>query len=624
MRITLRIVAAALAFAVTLCASDRLRAQEDFVREVIEEKTHWDAAALERALLEARSGRLPTAAEADAARRDADAADTAAPGESVVSNGTSPESEVHAAINPADSNNIIVSPIDIGSITTGLICPIYYTKNFGRTWQRSVFKTTPLGFTGLVSGGGDPVIAFDNDGVAYIIWISVYRPVIGSDSTHFGLYWAYSDDGGATWRQAALDEVHVGRYGRMTPSEVVDKEWIAVDRSSTPRRNTIYVAYVNAVSNGTGQRIVVRAMRPGTRQFVQQSTDVSTAAFRFVQFASIDVDLDAVVHVSFFGSLDNSHYGLYYASSADGGESFSAPVLISAVHAPKFSGDATYNSIPGITSRRMYPCPHIAVDKTNGPNRGNLYAVWTADGTTSDLRNGLDVYFSRSADRGATWSKPALVNDDPRGVLRHQHYPSITVNSDGVVVVSFYDRRTDARNYTTNYMVACSFDGGLTFARNVVASAQPTDFSTVGSRNSQFGIGEYTQVVATNNYAIPVWTDGRTGDGDLNILSAFVPISPESESGVERVGSVTTRLELTGAGVRGDAVEMTFRLDVPGRASARLSDVSGRITAEVPERDMEAGVHTIRIPAAGLPSGRYMAQLTTTVGNAAQAVLLVR
>jgi len=54
------------------------------------------------------------------------------------------ESELHAAVNPADTNNIIISAMrqDPNSFLAPLQFPTYYTKDFGATWQLSEFDGT--------------------------------------------------------------------------------------------------------------------------------------------------------------------------------------------------------------------------------------------------------------------------------------------------------------------------------------------------------------------------------------------------------------------------------------------------------------------------------------------------
>jgi hypothetical protein len=80
----------------------------------------------------------------------------------------------------------------------------------------------------------------------------------------------------------------------------------------------------------------------------------------------------------------------------------------------------------------------VAVDPTDG----NLYAVW------QDVRfnNIEEVAFSMSTDGGFTWSEPIKINQTPDDItlLRRQAFlPSVAVNGQGVVGVTYYDFRND-------------------------------------------------------------------------------------------------------------------------------------------------------------------------------------
>lgn len=85
----------------------------------------------------------------------------------------------------------------------------------------------------------------------------------------------------------------------------------------------------------------------------------------------------------------------------------------------------------------------VAVDPVNG----RLYAVWQ----DSRFSGGeIDqIAFSQSTDGGATWSAPIKVNQTPTGIpiLDQQAFtPSVSVRSNGAVVVTYYDFRADAGN----------------------------------------------------------------------------------------------------------------------------------------------------------------------------------
>ena len=68
------------------------------------------------------------------------------------------EAEFHTAINPTNSNNIVVVTMHGFEDVTDSYFSIYYTKDFGESWKKSDFQGMHDGHTGT----GDPVMAFNN------------------------------------------------------------------------------------------------------------------------------------------------------------------------------------------------------------------------------------------------------------------------------------------------------------------------------------------------------------------------------------------------------------------------------------------------------------------------------
>lgn len=616
-----------------LIAQQTSDAAREFYRERIREKIRFDTDRLDRFITVGELRRLYGASQADPEKRGAEAA-----AEDVRISGDSfPESEVHAAINPTDSSNIVVSPIRQSAQQAGsLLCPIYYTKDFGKTWHKSTFLNLPPQNNALILGGGDPVFAFDADGRLYFTWIDLYA-TSDNDSTLAGIFFAKSDDGGETWEfsqdhTVVLDAVRAGApLGIYQLPRFSDKQWMAVDMTEGSHRNTLYVAYVElSITGQTAGKIVVRRLLPETGRFVNTSVPVSDGSFDLVQFSSIGVDQAGTVHVSFFG-YRNGVWGLWHNFSTDGGQSFFEPVLISQVRfgGERFGGQAS-ESILGINAERLYPSPYMAVDYSGGETNGNVYVVWTGLGTTKNEGKGFDIYLSRlegfnDPEAQPEWSRPIIVNDD--GTAGDQFYPSITVSPEGVVIVTWYDKRGDLSGRQTHYYMAYSFDGGRTFQKNIQVSASASDFSTIGNQNGGFGIGEYTQVVATSGYAIPVWGDGRSGNGDLDIYAAFLPITPGNSAAplypdhVSRVEEGLSVGDVVPNPVTGEDAVLTFRLERTTRVHVDLIDVAGATVRTIHSgRQFEPGEHQVTIPTKGLAHGTYFCRLATDKGVVARKV----
>lgn len=127
--------------------------------------------------------------------------------------------ETHIAVNPTDPNNLI------GTVITQLSdnqIGYYYSFNGGQSWNGGE------NLSGTV-GAGDPVIAFDPDGTAYLL----YQIITAS-----GLYLVKSLDGGVTWSSPTT-------VFQVAPTDgSVDRPWMAV----SPVRNAngkfdVYISY---------------------------------------------------------------------------------------------------------------------------------------------------------------------------------------------------------------------------------------------------------------------------------------------------------------------------------------------------------------------------------------------
>jgi hypothetical protein len=94
--------------------------------------------------------------------------------------------------------------------------------------------------------------------------------------------------------------------------------------------------------------------------------------------------------------------------------------------------------------------PEVAVDAGNG----NLYAVWM----DARFDGGLflvdhdNIAFSQSTDGGVTWSAPIKVNKTPAGEPNFDQQaftPSVDVDANGTVTVTYYDFRNNEPNPAT-------------------------------------------------------------------------------------------------------------------------------------------------------------------------------
>ena len=215
---------------------------------------------------------------------------------------------------------------------------------------------------------------------------------------------------------------------------------------------------------------------------------------------------------------------LHVISSKDGGETFSKSQKITDWKVDRRRSEG------GIVGQ-------LAADPGSQSFKDHLYAVFPA--IVSDR---IQIQFSYSSDKGKTWSKPVTVNDDrppqESGKGPDHLLPSVAVNKDGVVLVTWYDRREARDNLGWRLRAAASFDGGETFSASVpvsqVANSYPEtvkwDLFANGLAdgiNSLIPIsvrilGFFTSGGHTSGLAVdadgtfhPTWIDNRTGVAQL-------------------------------------------------------------------------------------------------------------
>jgi hypothetical protein len=168
-------------------------------------------------------------------------------------------------------------------------------------------------------------------------------------------------------------------------------------------------------------------------------------------------------------------------NSKDGGQTFTGPSRVDTlydVNNPRGvngrtdcvqRGQGATRAVPTNSCFRFDPIMNsIAADKRGGAFANDLYVVLVdnRNGTIRDSNN--DVFFYKSTDGGTTWIGPTRVNNDrsqmptnrdcgrnPNSIVGNsalcpetnwgadQWFPWVTINTDGVLNVTFHDRRLD-------------------------------------------------------------------------------------------------------------------------------------------------------------------------------------
>jgi hypothetical protein len=411
-----------------------------------------------------------------------------------VSNEDTPQSETSITVNPNNPNILVGGSNEI----VRLPMRGYFSSNGGSTWGAVDLPLPPPATTNGTDFGSDPGVAFDTHGNVYYSYIVVFfnRTFRSIQGTEMAV--AKSFDGGKTWPQVTFFNFNSGT-GKFN-----DKPYIAVDTNPTsPFRDSVYVAWDNAsLVNGkssANNALLFARSTDGGQKF---SSPIAVNALHGGPSAVIGADPfvgpNGEVYVAWHDVQNNV---LLVNSSFDGGVTFGQLKTISPTIV------AFDDAIPAMASRHALLYPACDADRSAGPNRGTLYCSWMDETPT----NGTDIFVARSVDRGATWSTRVRVNDDPTGVRKDQFNQWLSVDpGSGSVNLSWNDARNDPADTKTDIFFSQSTDRGVTFAPNVQVTTAPSDESAANpcaDAGNQYG--DYEGIVAFGGSIHPIWTDGR-------------------------------------------------------------------------------------------------------------------
>src|SRR6185503_18219026 len=148
-----------------------------------------------------------------------------------------------------------------------------------------------------------------------------------------------------------------------------------------------------------------------------------------------------------------------------------------------FTNVGDFDTIPAAAEVTIDTEAGLAWDRSGGPHNGRVYLLWTQEHVNESDDTEVMVQFSD--DDGATWSRALRVNDDLGS--SSQFMPKIALDqTTGDVAVDWYDCRNDlgaGRPGDTNGIpnddamiyAAVSTDGAITFGPNVRIAAKASN-----------------------------------------------------------------------------------------------------------------------------------------------------
>lgn len=467
---------------------------------------------------------------------------------------TTPRSESDIRVNFADTTKIIAGSND----TSGGAQAQFYSTDSGGSWNQT---TLPINADDNMHS--DPCVDWTSDGTAWAL-------TIGIDATQTKLHIRCykSTDNGASWKYDA------DASGKQTST---DKPMMWIDHSpSSPHKDNIYAIWHNDdpvfVNRRTGPKgawqapiQISGAETKGTGIGGDIKTNSDGDVFAFWP--------DTVIAPTNANPNPATQGALFVSKSTDGGATFGKPVKIAATF------DSYDIGIPSFAIRRALIYVSGGAYKT--AMKDLVYAIWTDQekdpGTANNHNNEPDtdatsslktrIWFSRSTDGGASWSKPVMINN--QASKNDQYNPKLAVDeSTGQLVVVYYDTVADTKRLKTDLWMQTSEDDGVTWSDPVKVTTAQTD-ETDASADTGNQYGDYNGLSGYAGIFLPSWTDRRNGTNEeiwtagLSTVRECTIVTDRSTFGKDEIDAL---LKLNNPGI----IDAAFYVIVDGFTPAEL------------------------------------------------------
>jgi hypothetical protein len=160
----------------------------------------------------------------------------------------------------------------------------------------------------------------------------------------------------------------------------------------------------------------------------------------------------------------------------------------------------------------------LAWDRSNGPTRGRVYLLWTSEHPNES--DDMDIMVQSSDDGGATWSRRARVNDDIG--TNSQFDPKIALDqTTGSVAISWYDCRNDLGSGLPGDTNGIPNDDAVIYAAISIGGHGFGPNRRVGAAVSNsadahwsLDFGDYEGLAFEAGAFYPVWADNSNSTGD--------------------------------------------------------------------------------------------------------------
>ena len=432
---------------------------------------------------------------------------TCSPGPCVMpTSQASPASDV----GPVNTTPLVARPQSMSVLISGANdynCPnqlgFYITANTGSSWNQTCMALAP----GASGGDGGPGVGFDTKGNAYVSGIES----LPSGATE--VVFETSSNEGSSWSAAQVAVTPLFTGG------ILDADYLAIDTNpGSPFLNCVYISTSQFDASNDSTIAVAHSCDAGATWTNLQVDGLQIATKTVDQFSNLTIQDNGTVYVSWMrcpetnrsGSCGGTLASMLISHSADGGTTWSTPVIMAKAHLAPSTCGAFFGCLPN-TKEPLTNIPVISVDNSTRQHKGNLYAIMYNYSSTAKQ---LQVQVITSRNGGTTWGLPVLVAPTSLG---DEFFPWVMVNSIGKIgATGTLDTSGTAATWVAGDQFGDLTDGdaitinGVTYTVATVNSVSSITLTSSAGTQTDVTFTGYSNAALTPNLSNPA-NDGFGG-----------------------------------------------------------------------------------------------------------------
>lgn len=486
--------------------------------------------------------------------------------------------EPSLAVDPNDPNKMTIGWRQFDTVASNFRQAGYaYTTDGGQTWT----------FPGVIEPGvfrSDPVLDTDSQGGVY------YNSLTLEGGSDFVCDVYRTPVTGQPW-----DEGVDARGG--------DKQWMVIDKSGGSGDGHIYSFWTNFYST-CYPGFFTRSVDEGDYyepciQIPEEPRWGTLAISPENGFA----DPGGILYI--VGSHDNNFVVARSTNARYAGQDtdWDLSTLVSL--------GGSISSFGGPNPEGLHGQASIATAKRAAGQGHNVYILCSVDPGTDDP---LDVRFSRSQNRGSSWSPSVRVNDDVGN--NWQWFGTMSASPLGRIDVIWLDTRDNPGTYLSSLYYSSSSDGGVTWSANERLSEAFDPHLGFPNQNK---MGDYFHMVSDDAGFSLAWS--ATFNGEQDVYYGRMNLAA---SGVEDPQDVS--LIMLTADPNPFTGSTTLRYDLPQDVFVTLAvyDMAGRKISTLVSSRQPAGTHLAHLDGSRLASGVYLCRLSAGMAQDTEKLLIVK